>query len=55
MREKIAEYDIQSQDTYNMNEKDFLISRQQKVRRVFSRRYLKSGKLLGAGQDGNRE
>ena len=55
MREKIEEYDVQPQDTYNIDEKGFLISRQQKVRRVFSRRYLESGKLLGGSQDGNRE
>jgi hypothetical protein len=55
MHEKIQEYDVQPQDIYNMDEKGFLISRQQKVRRVFSRKYLKSGKLLGASHDGNRE
>jgi hypothetical protein len=38
-----------------MDEKGFLIGRQQKVRRVFSRKYFKSGKLLGVDQDGNRE
>ncbi len=55
MHEKIKEYDVQPQDTYNMDEKGFLIGRQQKVRRVFSCKYLESGKLLGAGHDGNRE
>ena len=38
-----------------MDEKGFLIGVLQKTRRVFDINHLRSGKLLGAGQDGNRE
>jgi len=38
-----------------MDEKGFLLGLLQKTRRVFSLKHLDSGKLLGAGQDGNRE
>ena len=38
-----------------MDEKGFLIGVLQKTRRVFDIEHLRSGKLLGAGQDGNRE
>jgi len=38
-----------------MDEKGFLIGLLQKTRRVFSLKHSDSGKLLGAGQDGNRE
>jgi flagellar biosynthesis GTPase FlhF len=38
-----------------MDEKGFLIGVLQKTRRVFDIEQIKKGKLLGAGQDGNRE
>ncbi len=38
-----------------MDEKGFLLGLLQKTRRVFSLKHLDSGKLLDAGQDGNRE
>ena len=38
-----------------MDEKGFLISLLQKVQRVFTKEAFKKGKLIGAGQDGNRE
>jgi hypothetical protein len=38
-----------------MDEKGFLIGELQKLKRIFTRKYFASGKLLGAGQDGNRE
>ncbi len=38
-----------------MDEKGFLLELLQKTRRVFSLKHLDSGKLLSAGQDGNRE
>ena len=38
-----------------MDEQGFLIRVLQKTRRVFDTEQIKKGKLLGAGQDGNRE
>ena len=38
-----------------MDEKGFLLGILQKTKRVFTQAYFESGKLLGAGQDGNRE
>jgi len=38
-----------------MDEKGFMIGHQQKAKRVFTRKYWESGKLIGSGQDGNRE
>jgi hypothetical protein len=38
-----------------MDEKGFLLGVLQKARRVFNKEAYESGKLLGAGQDGNRE
>ena len=55
IREKMDEYQILPENTYNMDEKGFLIGRITKARRVFSKHLKASGKLLGAGQDGSRE
>jgi hypothetical protein len=38
-----------------MDEKGFIISIVQKQKRVFTHKYFKSGRLIGAAQDGNRE
>jgi len=38
-----------------MDEKGFLLRILHKAKRVFTQAYLESGKLLSAGQDGNRE
>jgi hypothetical protein len=38
-----------------MDKKGFLIGVLQKLKRVFTKEYFISGKLLSAGQDGNRE
>ena len=48
---KMEEYEIQPENTYNMDEKGFLIGILQKTKRVWS----KSTDIRGAGQDGNRE
>ena len=55
IREKMDEYQILPENTYNMDEKGFLIGRITKARRVFSKHLKASRKLLGAGQDGSRE
>ena len=47
----MEEYKIQPENTYNMDEKGFLIGVLQKTKRVWS----KSTEIRGASQDGNRE
>jgi hypothetical protein len=51
----MTKYEIQEKDIYNLDEKGFLISILNKTRRVFTRVQKEKGKLLGSGQDGNRE
>lgn len=51
MASKMAQYDILPENTYNMDEKGFLIGVLQKTKRVFS----KGTEIRGTGQDGNRE
>ena len=45
---KIAEYDIQPQNTYNLDEKGFLLGVLQKMKRVFTKNARKKGLLLSA-------
>lgn len=52
---KICEYNIQPENTYNMDEKGFLLGNINKAKRIFSKDLKASGKLIGAGQDGSRE
>jgi hypothetical protein len=54
-RQKMDQYNIQSHNYYNMDEKRFLIGHLQKVRRIFSKALMQQQKLLGNGQDGSRE
>src|SRR6266480_3769735 len=54
LAEKTKKYDIQSHNTYNMDEKGFLIGLINKILRIFTREQWEEGKLRGAGQDGNR-
>lgn len=53
--DKMEEYSILPENTYNMDEKGFLLGRITKAKRVFPKDLKASGKLLGAGQDGSRE
>jgi hypothetical protein len=53
--DKVKEYGILPENTYNMDEKGFLLGRITKARRIFPKDMKASGKLLGAGQDGSRE
>ena len=53
--EKMDEYQVLPENTYNMDEKGFLIGRITKAKRVFPKHLKASGKLLGVGQDGSRE
>jgi hypothetical protein len=55
LEEKIALYNIQPNNCYNMDEKGFLIGHLQKVQRIFPKALIARQKLLGTGQDGNRE
>ena len=52
---KVEEYNILPENTYNMDEKGFLLGRITKAKRVFPKDLKASGKLLAAGQDGSRE
>ncbi|XP_044715550.1 DDE superfamily endonuclease domain-containing protein [Hirsutella rhossiliensis] len=52
--EKIEKYDIPPCNTYNVDEKGFLLGVINRTKRVFSVRAKKQGKLIGAAQDGNR-
>ncbi|KJZ69051.1 hypothetical protein HIM_11562 [Hirsutella minnesotensis 3608] len=54
VRSKIEEYDIAPCNTYNMDEKGFLLGVVNRTKRVFSLNQRKQGKLLGASQDGSR-
>lgn len=38
-----------------MDEKGFMIGKLQKTKRIFNLQHYASGKLLGSGEDGNRE
>ena len=54
VKRKQEEYEIEPGNTYNMDEKGFLIGVLQKTRRIFTRSWNKQEKLQGACQDGNR-
>ncbi|KAJ6436142.1 Arginine--tRNA ligase, cytoplasmic-like protein [Purpureocillium lavendulum] len=54
IRAKIEKYDILPCNTYNVDEKGFLLGVINRTKRVFSLNVKKQGKLLGAAQDGNR-
>ncbi|KAF2858254.1 hypothetical protein K470DRAFT_272613 [Piedraia hortae CBS 480.64] len=53
--EKIQGLKIQPENVYNMDGKGFLIGKGQKIKRRFARNHYEQGRLIGAGQDGNRE
>ena len=55
MARKIAQYNVQPQNMYNMDEKGFLIGFLQKARRVFSKAAFEAGRIKHISQDGNRE
>ncbi|KJZ70519.1 hypothetical protein HIM_10105 [Hirsutella minnesotensis 3608] len=54
IREKIEKYNILPCNTYNVDEKGFLLGIINRTKRVFSVRAKKQGKLIGSAQDGNR-
>ena len=55
LQEKLRKYRISPSNTYNMDEKGFLIGLIMTMRRIVASAQLKTKKLLGASQDGSRE
>lgn len=55
LKRKMDEYDIQPEDTYNMDEKGFLIGIISKAKRIFSKESFINGGIKQHLQDGNRE
>ena len=55
LKEKIAQYEIQSDNMYNMDKKGFLIGFLGKTKRIFTKETFNRGKLKGHKQDGNRD
>ena len=51
----MAEYDIQPQNIYNMDEKGFLIGFLLKARRIVSKKAFEAGRIKHVSQDGSRE
>jgi hypothetical protein len=52
---KIEEYSIKPENTYNMNDKGFMIGVIGRLKRVFTRRQWEQKEVTAALQDGNRE
>jgi hypothetical protein len=55
VNEKLQEYQITSDNIYNMDEKGLLMGRLTKTKRIFSQDLRGSGKLIGVSQDDSRE
>jgi hypothetical protein len=55
LAKKIKEYDIRPENTYNMDEKGFMLGILQAAKRYFTGSEFATGRLKGCGQDGNRE
>lgn len=55
LAKELEEYEIQPEDIYNMDEKDFLIGMLSKGLRIFSRHKYEQGGFKQNLQDGNRE
>ena len=53
--QKIKQYGILPENTYNMDEKGFLIGFLSKAKRVFTKDWFESNNLIGNIQDGSRE
>jgi hypothetical protein len=53
--QKMQEYNILPENSYNTDEKGFLLGMITKAKRVFPKDLKTSGKLPAAGQDGSRE
>jgi hypothetical protein len=55
LHQKLQEYDIEPENTYNMDEKGFLIGITTRSKRVFSKQLWEAKQVTAALQDGNRE
>jgi len=55
LHQKTEKYRIRPENTYNIDEKGFLIGIAGQAKRIFTTTGLKSGKIRGAGTDGSRE
>jgi hypothetical protein len=55
LESKISEYSVLPENTYNMDEKGFIIGQAGKSKRVFSRALWESGEVTNSLQDGSRE
>jgi hypothetical protein len=55
LNSKLSQYYIEPRNTYNMDEKGFMLGVLTRSKRVFSRRLYEEGKLKAHIQDGNRE
>ena len=55
LQQKITEYDVKLENTYNMDEKGFAIRVLRRSKRIFSRRQYKKKEVRQARQDGSRE
>jgi hypothetical protein len=53
--DKISQYDIEPYNIYNIDEKGFMLGVLIRLKRVFSRRLYKKGKIKAHIQDGSRE
>ena len=55
MNTKVSDYEILPKNTYNIDEKGFMLGALLKIRRIFTRAEFERGSLLSAGQDGSRQ
>ena len=55
MQKKIVQYEVSEENTYNMDEKGFLIGVLQRLQRVYSKEAFNRGSLSTTSQNGNRE
>jgi len=55
LAKKIKKYKIERQNTYNMDEKGFLLDMLTKAKQVFTKAAFESGKIKNTIQDGNRK
>ena len=55
LQHKITEYDVDTEHTYNMDEKGFMIGVIGRSKRIFSKRKWEKKEVRASLQDGNRE
>jgi hypothetical protein len=55
VKQKTEEYGVLPQNTYNMDEKGFMIGVTTKQRRIFTKEAFEKGEVLANNQDGNRQ